>query len=461
VTPPAGNERGAAAAGRTVIDHAHVATVNPAQDEHAEGHVVVDGNRITSVAAGPAPAEVKESAGRYVDGRGCLLTPGLVNTHHHLYQWVTRGMAVDQTLFEWLTMLYPIWARLDEAAMSVAASAALAHLARTGCTMTTDHHYVFPHGGGDLLGAEIHAAAQVGLRFHPCRGSMDLGESSGGLPPDHVVEDVDQILAASQAAIERWHDPSPEAMTRIALAPCSPFSVTGELMRQTADLARSEGVLLHTHLAETLDEVDFCRSRFNCTPLEYVEQLGWSGSDVWYAHGIHVDDDEIARIGRARSGIAHCPTSNARLGAGIARTVDLVGAGARVGLGVDGSASNESCDLWEEMHHAVLFARARGGPRAMAVREALRLATIGGADVLGRAADTGSIEAGKLADLALWRLDTLAHAGVADPVAGLVLGGRPPLELLLVDGNAVVERDVVLTVDEDASAREAERVARR
>jgi cytosine/adenosine deaminase-related metal-dependent hydrolase len=220
VTPPAGNERGAAAAGRTVIDHAHVATVNPAQDEHAEGHVVVDGNRITSVAAGPAPAEVKESAGRYVDGRGCLLTPGLVNTHHHLYQWVTRGMAVDQTLFEWLTMLYPIWARLDEASMSVAASAALAHLARTGCTMTTDHHYVFPHGGGDLLGAEIHAAAQVGLRFHPCRGSMDLGESSGGLPPDHVVEDVDQILAASQAAIERWHDPSPEAMTRLYSSGC-------------------------------------------------------------------------------------------------------------------------------------------------------------------------------------------------------------------------------------------------
>ncbi|WP_129668787.1 8-oxoguanine deaminase [Phytoactinopolyspora endophytica] len=442
------------------MDRAYVVTVNTAGDEYATGHVVIDGNRITQVAPGAAPTELTDTAATYVDGRGCLLTPGLVNTHHHLYQWVTRGMAVDETLFGWLTTLYPVWARLDEDAAATAAGAALAHLARTGCTMTTDHHYVFPKDGGDLLGAEIHAAGQVGLRFHPCRGSMDLGQSRGGLPPDHIVEEIDAVLEASHSAIDRWHDTSPDAMTRIALAPCSPFTVTGELMRLSAELARSADVLLHTHLAETADEAEFSASRFGCTPLEYVEQLGWAGPDVWYAHGIHLSHDEIARIGRSGTGIAHCPTSNGRLGAGIAPTTDLMKAGARVGLGVDGAASNESCDLWEEMHHAVLLARAVGGPTAMAVRDALRLATMGGADVLGRAADTGSIEPCKLADLALWRMDTLAHAGIADPVAALVLGGRPPLETLIVNGRVVVTHDVVITVEEHSLARDVERVHR-
>lgn len=438
-----------------IVEGAHVVTVSGA--EHPDGHVVVEGNRITAVGPGPAPDRTGHTV---VDGRGCLLTPGFVNTHQHLYQWVTRGLAVDATLFEWLTALYPVWARIDEDAVRTGASGALAQLALTGCTTAADHHYVFPREGGDVLAAEIDAAAAVGLRFHATRGSMDLGRSDGGLPPDHVVEDRERILVASEAAIDRWHDPSSDAMLRIALAPCSPFSVTGALMAESAELARRRGVLLHTHLAETRDEDDFCRERFGCSPLEYVEGLGWTGEDVWFAHGIHFDDTEVERIGATRTGVAHCPSSNARLGAGIARTRDLRDAGARVGLGVDGAASNEAGSLLEEARHAVLFARAVGGPTALTVRDGLTLATLGGATVLGRAADLGSLEVGKLADLALWRIDGLAHADVADPVAALVLGTPPPLELLLVDGRPVVERGRVVTVDTDSIARDCAAVHR-
>jgi len=435
----------------TVIQGCAVVTMDADRTEHRTGYVVVDGNRISSVQAGAAP--VIEGA-RVVDGTGCLLTPGLVNTHHHLYQWVTRGLAVDSTLFEWLTTLYPIWAGIDEHAVNVAAQGGLTWLARTGCTLSSDHHYVFPREGGDVFAATIDAARSVGLRFHPARGSMDLGRSQGGLPPDHVVEDRDDALSATEAAINRWHDPSPDAMLQVAVAPCSPFSVTGELMREAAELARRMGVLLHTHLAETLDEESFCRERFGCSPLDYAESLGWTGSDVWFAHGIHFDDTAVKRIGATLTGIAHCPTSNARLGAGICRTRDLRDAGARVGLGVDGAASNESASLLEEARHAVLFARANGGPQALGVRDALELATIGGSRVLGRSADLGSIEVGKLADLALWRIDTIAHAGIEDPVAALILGAQPPIELLLVNGSAVVEHDRLVTVDEQSLARE-------
>ena len=435
-----------------VIENAYVATVDGSGTEHAQGHVVIDGNRITAVGSGPAP--VREGA-QTIDGRGCLVTPGFVNTHHHLYQWLTRGHAVDDPLFGWLTELYPVWAGIDEHAVHVAASAGLSWLARTGCTTSTDHHYVFPREGGDVFAAEVEAARRVGLRFHPTRGSMDLGRSDGGLPPDEVVEDRDTILRATEDAIDRWHDDAPDSMLRVAVAPCSPFSVTGELMKDAAALARERGVLLHTHLAETQDEDGFCRERFGCSPLEYVEQLGWSGEDVWYAHGIWFDDAEIDRIGSARTGVAHCPSSNARLGAGIARARDLRDAGARVGLGVDGAASNEAASLIEEVRHAVLFARAIGGPEALAVRDALRMATHGGASILGRTDDIGSLEPGKLADLAVWRIDTIAHADIDDPIAALVLGAAPPLDLLVANGDVVVERDRVIGVDEDALAREA------
>ena len=441
---------------RIVIDGAHVVTVSG--QEHPGGHVVVEGNRITSVGPGPAPRE--DGPHRRIDAAGCLLTPGLVNTHHHLYQWVTRGLAVDATLFEWLTTLYPVWAGIDEDAVHTGATGALATLALSGATTSTDHHYVFPRAGGDLLGAEIRAAARVGRRVHPTRGSMTLGRSAGGLPPDEVVEDHDAVLTASAKAVADWHDPAPDAMVRIALAPCSPFSVTGELMRDSAGLARELGVRLHTHLAETADEEDFCRERFGCTPTRYAADLGWTGPDVWFAHTVHLDDDAVATIGSTGTGIAHCPTSNGRLGAGIARVRDLVDAGAVVGLGVDGAASNEGTSLVEEVKHAVLFARAVGGPRALGVREALRLGTLGGARVLGRDAEIGSIEPGKLADLALWRIDGLGHGDVADPVAALVLGAPPPLRLLLVDGRPVVEDGRMCTVDTDEVAARCAEVHR-
>lgn len=436
-----------------IIEHGYVATNDGGWSEYADGHVVLDGTRIAAVGAGPAP-DPGGTPVRRIDASGCLITPGLINTHHHLYQWVTRGYAVDGTLFEWLTALYPVWAGLDEDLTRTAATGALAWLAREGCTTTTDHHYVFPRNGGDLLGAEIEAARTVGLRFSPTRGSMDLGQSRGGLPPDEVVEDIDAILAASQRAIADHHDPSFDSMLRIGLAPCSPFSVTADLLRASAELARASGVRLHTHLCETIDEENYCREHFGATPVQYMESLGWLGPDVWYAHAVHLDDASIAAMARTGTSAAHCPASNARLGSGIARARDLRSAGVAVGLGVDGAASNEGCDLRGELRHAALFARARGGPQEIGVRDALDMGTMGGARVLGRADEIGSLEVGKLADVAVWRMDTLAHAGIADPVAALVLGTRPPLELLLVNGTTVIDHDQLVGVDEDQLAAE-------
>ncbi|KQY63598.1 MULTISPECIES: 8-oxoguanine deaminase [unclassified Nocardioides] len=441
----------------TVIEGATIVTMDGSRREIADGYVVVQGSRIVDVGPGPAPSY---PGARVVDGRGCLITPGFVNTHQHLYQWVTRGLAADATLFEWLTTLYPVWAGIDETSVHVATQAGLARMALTGCTTAADHHYVFPREGGDPLAASIVAAEEVGLRFHPARGSMDLSRKDGGLPPDSVVQERDEILAVTDAAITRWHDPSPGSMLRISVGPCSPFSVSEGLMRDSAELARHRGVRLHTHLAETVDETEWCEVQRGCTPLEYAEQLGWSGSDVWFAHGIHFDDAEVKRLGAAATGVAHCPSSNARLGAGIARAADLREAGSPVGLGVDGAASNEAGSLLEEARHAVLFARARGGPRALGVRAALEMATLDGARILGREDEIGSLEVGKLADLAVWRLDTLAHAGIDDPVAALVLGSTPPLELLLVNGRPVVEQGRMATVDEESLARRVARVQR-
>jgi cytosine/adenosine deaminase-related metal-dependent hydrolase len=445
------------AAERLVLDGPTVVTMDGDRTEHSAGHVVVEGTRIVAVGAGrwPGSASPDATPTRVVDARGCLVTPGLVNTHHHLYQWATRGLAVDSTLFQWLTTLYPVWAGLDEETVGAAAAAGLGWLARTGCTTSMDHNYVFPHGGGDLLAAEIEAARTVGLRFLPTRGSMDLGTSRGGLPPDSVVEDLDAILDATGAAIDRFHDPSPESMLRIGVAPCSPFSVTPDLLREAAALARDRGVRLHTHLAETSDEAAYCAEHFGTTPLDYMDSLGWLGDDVWFAHGIHFSDDDLGALARTGTGVAHCPTSNARLGAGICRTRDLRAAGARVGLGVDGAASNEASSMLDQARQALLFARATGGPDALGCRDALELATIGGARVLGWDDAIGSLEVGKQADLALWRLDGLGHADIADPVAALVLGTTPPLALLLVAGRAVVEDDRLVAVTEEALTRGA------
>jgi cytosine/adenosine deaminase-related metal-dependent hydrolase len=450
---------------RVVIEGCAVATVDAAGTEHESGHVVVEGNRIVAVGGGRAPEDAGKKTWRF-DGRGCLATPGLVNCHHHLYQWATRGLAQQATLFEWLVELYPVWVFVDEEIEHAAARAGLAALARSGCSTSMDHHYVFPRGVGDLLAAEVEAAREMGLRFHPTRGSMDLGRSHGGLPPDEVVEDRDEILAASEKAIERFHDPSPDSMLRIALAPCSPFSVTRSLMAEAAELARKRGVRLHTHLAETKDEEEFCLEQYGVRPVEYLEELGWLGDDVWLAHCVHLDEREVRRFGETGTGVAHCPSSNARLGAGIAPVTSLVGTGAPVGLGVDGAASNEAGELGPEMREALLFARLRGGPAALTARQALELATIHGARCLGREDEIGSLEAGKLADIALWRIDGLGHAGIADPVAALVLGPPRPVQLLLVNGRPIVEEQELRTADEreiakgiaSASHRLAERV---
>jgi cytosine/adenosine deaminase-related metal-dependent hydrolase len=446
-------------ASRLVIEDCAVATA--AGDEYESGYVAIEGGKISSVGSGRAPEEYRDDGVLRIDGSGCLATPGLVNCHHHLYQWATRGLAQQATLFEWLVALYPMWAHIDAEIERSAARAGLAALARSGCTTTTDHHYVFPRGAKDLLEVEVEAAKEAGLRFHPCRGSMDLGRSRGGLPPDEVVEDRDEILAASEEAIERFHDPSPDSMLQIALAPCSPFSVTRELMAEAAQLARKKGVRLHTHLAETKDEEEFCLAQYGVRPVEYLEDLGWLGEDVWLAHCVHLDEREVRRFGETGTSVAHCPSSNARLGAGIAPVASLLRAEAPVGLGVDGAASNEAGELGMEMREALLFARLAGGPAALTAREALELATIHGARCLGREAEIGSLEAGKLADVALWRVDDLVHAGISDPVAALVFGPAPRVELLLVGGRSVVQGAELMRVDEGEIAREIAVASRR
>ncbi|MEU6343883.1 8-oxoguanine deaminase [Streptomyces sp. NPDC046977] len=453
-----------AAVQRTVIENCAVATVDAHDTEYADGHLVVAGNRIESVGPGRAPAGL-EGVVRRVDGTGHLLTPGLVNTHHHFYQWLTRGLATDHHLFDWLVALYPTWARIDERMTHAAAQGSLAMMARGGVTTAMDHHYVFPRGTGDLSGSIISAAAAMGVRFTLARGSMDRGASDGGLPPDFAVETLDGALAATGATIDEHHDASFDAMTRIAVAPCSPFSVSTELLRQGAELARRKGVRLHTHGSETVEEEQFCKELFGMGPTDYFESTGWLGEDVWMAHCVHMNDADIAAFARTRTGVAHCPSSNARLAAGIARVPDLLAAGVPVGLGVDGTASNESGELHTELRNALLVNRL--GPHreaALTTRQALRLGTYGGAQVLGRAQEIGSLEPGKLADLVLWRMDTLAHASIADPVAALVLGAAAPVTLSLVNGLPVVEDGRLVTADEDAIARttraEALRLAR-
>jgi cytosine/adenosine deaminase-related metal-dependent hydrolase len=431
---------------RILIEGCAVATVDGAGTEYADGHILIDDARI--VAVGPGKAERLDGGSvRRVDGSGCLATPGLVNTHHHLYQWATRGMAQQANLFGWLTDLYPVWAGIDEEIVAGAAAAGLGWLALSGCTTTTDHHYVFPRGTGDLLGASVAAAHEVGLRFHPCRGSMDLGVSSGGLPPDEIVEDTEAALAATEEAIDRFHDPSFGAMVRVAVAPCSPFSVTQKLMAEAAVLARRRGVRLHTHLAETVEESAYCAEQHGCTPVEYAERLGWLGPDVWLAHCVHIGETAVERLAATGTAVAHCPSSNARLGAGIAPVRDLLDAGVPLGLGVDGPASQEAGQGGGGVWQGLLAARVRGGPTALTARQALALGTIGGARCLGRAGELGSLEPGKLADVALWRLDGLGHAGIDDRVAALVFGPPAPLSLLLVGGRPVVELGNLATVD--------------
>jgi len=421
-------------------------TLNAERQQIADGAIFVRDNVIDYV--GPAadlPPDRAAQADRAIDARDLIIMPGLVNTHHHLYQTLTRCIAVDSVLFDWLKTLYPIWARLDGEAVYISALTGMAELILSGCTTSSDHLYLFPNGA--KLDDEIRAALEIGLRFHAARGSMSLGESQGGLPPDSVVEDEQAILKDCVRVIETFHDPRPGALIRVVLAPCSPFSVTQNLMREAAALARQYGVQLHTHLAETFDEDDFCKQMFGVVPVDYAEQVDWLGDDVWYAHSVHVRPQDIELMARTQTGAAHCPSSNMRLASGIAPIRAMVDAGVPVGLGVDGSASNDGSHMLAEARQAMLLQRVMGNPAGLTGLEALELATLGGARVLGRD-DIGSLEAGKCADFIGFNTTRLDYAGALhDPQAALVFCAPQRVDLSVINGRIVVEDGQLLTVD--------------
>ena len=421
------------------VRHAELlATFDDAGREISDGAVLIEGNRVTWV--GPDSELSDELARRRqtptweIDARHHVVLPGLVNTHHHFYQTLTRNLPAgqDAKLFDWLVAHYPVWARMDREALIASSRLAAAELMLSGCTTAADHTYIWPND--TRVDDEIEAVSDMGLRFHCSRGSMSVGESLGGLPPDSVVEDEDAILADTRRVIEAYHDAGDYAMTRIVVAPCSPFSVSEDLMRESAELARSYGVHLHTHLAETRDEDEYCLRTLGATPVEFAERVGWAGEDVWFAHMVHPREEEITRLGQHRCGAAHCPSSNMRLGSGIAPLARMDAAGMRVGLGVDGSASNDSSNMLSEVRQAMLLQRL-GGDMAMGARRALWYATRGGAAVLGRR-DVGRIAPGAAADLIGVRLDTLSMAGGAmhDPLAALVFCSNPVVSFSCING---------------------------
>ena len=415
------------------------------------GDVAVADGRI--VAVGTVPAEPGDEVVRC---EGDVVTAGLVNTHHHLYQWMTRGRAVGCNLFDWLVELYPVWGRLSVEDVRAAALVGLGELATTGCTTASDHHYLVPRGDDAVFDAIVDAAGEVGLRLHLSRGSMDLGESLGGLPPDHVVEDRDAILASTESVIARHHDGE---MVHVTVAPCSPFSVTPGLMVESAELARRHGLRLHTHLCETVEEQEHCLERFGRRPVEMLDEWGWVGDDVWLAHGIHIDDGEMARLGTAGTGVAHCPSSNARVAAGMCRVTDLRAAGCPVGLGVDGVASNEVGGLFGELRQALYTARLRElRPDALMPADVVEMGTRGGARCLGLD-DLGSVQVGMRADLAVWPGDDLGD--IADALTALVLGPDRRVRHLFVEGRAVVADGLLLGTDLAEAHRDLAGHARR
>ncbi len=445
-----------------VRNAAVVATMDDAGTEIVDGGVYAEDGWITQVGA---TTDLPGTADDVIDATGAVVVPGLVNTHHHLYQTLTRAVpgAQDAGLFDWLRTLYPIWSRLTPEHVSTATITGLAELALSGCTTAFDHQYLWPNGS--RLDDQFEAAARVGLRFHGSRGSMSVGESAGGLPPDSVVEDEEAILADTERVIDAFHDPERGSMRQVVVAPCSPFSVSPQLMAAAAELARDRGVRLHTHLAETADEDDYCRSTFGRPPVAFAESVGWVGDDVWWAHAVHVVAAEIGRMAHAGTGVAHCPTSNMRLASGIAPLRAYLDHGVPVGLGVDGSASNDGSHLLAEARQAMLLARLAtapglgdGGPQLEA-RTALRLATRGGAAVLGRV-DVGSIEVGKAADVGVFDISGLEHAGAADPVAALLLCAPQRAVHVVVGGRRVVADGRLVHIDEERHAATHRALAR-
>ena len=433
---------------------ASVVTMDGTRREIAGGDVLIRGGVIAAVGVGLS------TVGEVVEAKGCVVTPGLVNTHHHLYQTLTRAVpgGQDALLFGWLKTLYPIWARFGPEEMFTSAQVGLAELALSGCSLTSDHLYLYPNGA--RLEDTIDAAAEVGLRFHPTRGAMSIGESDGGLPPDALVEREADILADMVRVVDRFHDASEGAMVRVGLAPCSPFSVSRDLMREAALLARDKGVMLHTHLAENDEDISYSLAKFGCRPGQYAEDLGWTGDDVWHAHCVKLDAGEIDLFARSGTGVAYCPCSNCRLGSGIAPVRAMRDRGVKVGLGVDGSASNDAGSLIGEVRQAMLLQRVALGADAMGAREALEIATLGGAKVLGRG-DCGSLEAGKRADVAIWDVSGIEAAGSWDPVAALVFCGPMRVRDLFVEGRRVVSGGQMATVDLGRVVEKQNRLAAR
>ncbi|HQU67077.1 MAG TPA: 8-oxoguanine deaminase [Albidovulum sp.] len=437
-----------------LIRNATIATMDETRREITGGDILIRGGIIAALGQG------LQTKGEVIDATGCVVTPGLVNTHHHLYQTLTRAVpgGQDALLFGWLKTLYPIWARFGPEEMRISALTGLAELALSGCTLTSDHLYLYPNGA--RLEDTIDAAREIGLRFHPTRGAMSIGESAGGLPPDSLVEKEAAILTDMERVVDAFHDPKDGAMTRVGLAPCSPFSVSRDLMREAAILARDKGVMLHTHLAENDEDIAYSLEKFGCRPGQYAEDLGWTGADVWHAHCVKLDEGEIGLFARSLTGVAHCPCSNCRLGSGIAPVRRMRDAGVNVGLGVDGSASNDAGNLVAEARQAMLLQRVANGADAMSAREALEIATLGGARVLGRS-DCGSIEPGKRADLAIWDMRGIEAAGAWDPVAALLLAGPTRVRDLFVEGRQVVRGGHLATLDLPTLIEHQNRLARR
>ena len=424
---------------------AHLYTFDDAETAYANASLFARDGVIEAI--GPA-ATLPQSADRIVDATNCIVFPGLVNTHHHFFQTLTRAVpgTQDVELFDWLVRLYPIWSRLTPAAYRSSVAIASAELLLSGCTTASDHTYLWPNGC--RIDDAIEVARELGIRFHASRGAMSVGQAHGGLPPDNCVEYEDAIIKDTQRAIETYHDAKRYAMTRVVVAPCSPFSVSPDLMRESIALARSYGVHAHTHLAETLDEENYCIEKYGCRPVELAEQLGWLGEDVWHAHMVHPSAKEVGVLGASHTGVAHCPSSNMRLGSGISPVRALIDAGARVGLGVDGSASNDSSHLLDEVRHAMLLQRVGGGANAVTAREMLRVGTRGGASVLGRD-DIGYLAPGMAADLAGVRMDSLAMSGgaVHDPLAALVFCRPGNVDFTIVNGVPLVEHGTFTTFD--------------
>jgi len=437
-----------------IADAAVIATVDADRREIRDGWISVENGVITAIGG---PGDDRPDGARVVSAHGCLVTPGLINTHHHLYQNLTRAYSpmTSAPLFGWLQTLYPLWRQLDEEAAYVSAWVGLAELALSGCTTSTDHLYIHPAGGGDLITAEIEAARDIGVRFHPTHGSMSLSEKDGGLPPDDVVMDEDEILAESERLVATHHDPSHGSMTRVALAPCSPFSVSPDLMRRTADLAERLDVRLHTHLAENAEDDEFSMEMFGRRCIEQFDEVGWCTDRSWVAHCVRPNTDEVNRLGLAGVGVAHCPSSNLILSSGIAPVVDLRAAGSPVGIGCDGSSSADAASLWQESRLAMLLGKLKSGAGAISARDALEIATRGGAACLGREDELGTLEVGAVADIVAWRLEGPAFAGVLDDlVEGWLRCGPVGAHHTVVGGNLVVDAGELVSprLDEMLSA---------